>query len=383
MSTRLRIFVPSSAALLTDHQPHGEGLIAWSVFSGLADRGHEVVVCAREVALRSRPSFELVETGPASRWESLEPLAYARRVDHIYRSRSRAARFDVVHWLFPQGPDEVLFAPRGGVPFVIGPHSLPWPAAARKPSARPGDLVRFATRPLFSAAHRRALDAAAAIFVSVPAAASIFPERHRAKARVLPFGVDVSRFAPTPVPSDMNVVFVGRLDEAKGVRDLVESFARARMVLGEGRLILVGDGPDTHWIEAARERLGLNGSLELRGPLPHSGVAEILQRARVVCFPSRGEPFGMALVEAMAAGRPVLAADSGGPQYILRRSALSAGQLVPAGDVTALADALVDLLPDRTRLEAVAAENRRLVVEEFSLERMLTKLEAEFRALAR
>src|SRR5204862_7357867 len=75
MSLGLRVLVPSASALLTDHRPHGEGLIAWDVFSGLAARGHELVVCAREAALRSSPPFEVVETGRASRWESVEPLA--------------------------------------------------------------------------------------------------------------------------------------------------------------------------------------------------------------------------------------------------------------------------------------------------------------------
>lgn len=382
MSLGLRVFVPSASALLTDHRPHGEGLIAWDVFSGLAARGHELVVCAREAALRSSPPFEVVETGRASRWESVEPLAYSRRIDRIYRSRSRDNPFDVVHWLFPQGRDEVLFAPRDGVPFVIGPHSLTWPGVTRKPR-RPGDVVRLAAGPIFSRAYGRALDEAAVVFASVPGAVSAFPQRHRAKVQVLPFGVDETQFSPAPVPSDPTVLFVGRLDEAKGIRTVVEGFARARTVLGQGRLILVGDGPDAAWVESARDRLALNGSLELRGPVPHSAVAEALRQAAIVCLPATGEPFGMALVEAMAAGRAVLASDSGGPKYILRKSTLSASQLLPPGDVHALADALVDLLRDRTRLEAIAAENRRLVEEEFSLGRMLDRLEAKYLELAR
>jgi len=382
MSRGLRIFVPSASALLTDHRPHGEGLIAWDVFSGLADRGHELVVCAREVALGSRPPFETIETGPASRWESVEPLAYARRIDRIYGSRSREGRFDLVHWLFPQGPEEVLFAPGDRVPYVLGPHSLTWPGVTRKPR-RPGDVVRLAAGPIFSRAYGRALDEAATVFVSVPEAVSMFPQRHRVKVQVLPFGVDETQFSPTPVPSDPTVLFVGRLDEAKGVRTLVEGFARARAVLGQGRLILVGGGPDAAWVESARDRLALNGSLELRGPVPHSGVAEALHQATIVCLPATGEPFGMALVEAMAAGRAVLASDTGGPKYILRKSTRRACQLVPPDDVPALADALVDLLRDRTRLEAIAAENRRLFEEEFSLRRMLDKLEAKYLELAR
>jgi glycosyltransferase involved in cell wall biosynthesis len=380
VSKVLRIFVPSSSALLTDHLPHGEGLIAWSILSGLAERGHELVVCARRVALRSRPSFEVVETGYASARESLEPLMYARLVGRIHRTRARSARFDVAHWLFPQGRHELLFAPTDGTPFVIGPHSPEWPAGARTPL--PGDLVRLAARPLFSREHRRSLDAAGVIFVSVPDAASVFPERYRAKTHVLPFGVDARRFAPTPLPSDRTVLFVGRLDETKGVRDVVESFAQARMVLGDARLVLVGEGPDAAWVESARDRLGLNGSLELRGRVPHDRVAEQLQEATLVCLPSRGEPFGMALVEAMAAGRPVLAADSGGPRYILGRSALAARQLVPEGDADRLSDALVELLGDRFGLDALAAENRRLVEEELDLERTLDVLESTYRELA-
>jgi glycosyltransferase involved in cell wall biosynthesis len=366
----LRIFVPSAAALLTDHRGHGEGLIAWNLFAGLAARGHELVVCARRVELEQDPPFEVVETGPASRWESIEPLAYSRVVTRVFERRHRRRPFDLAHWLFPQGAAEVLFS-NSAVPLVIGPHSLAWPSSCAP--RRPGDLVRHMSAPLFGRLHRRALASAAAILVSVREATATVPEEFRSKVRVLPFGIDTAAFELAPLPSTATVLFVGRLDAEKGVRELVEAFADVTARISEARLVDVGDGPERAWLEARRHASGLNGSLELLGPVPHSRIADVMKEASLLCLPSRGEPFGMVALEAMASGRPVVAFDLGGPRYLIDHG--RGGYLVRPGDRDGLVDSLVQLLGDRRRLEEMGRYNRRKVEAELSWEKVLDALE--------
>jgi D-inositol-3-phosphate glycosyltransferase len=366
----MRIFVASAAGLLTDSRAHGEGLIAWQTFSGLAARGHDLVVCTRRAELQSEPPFTAVELGRTSGLESLEPLAYARAVDRTLSRFGGADSFDVAHWLFPQAPDETVWAPPRGLRFVVGPHSLVWPGGRGRP-LRAGDAVRAVARPLFRARRRRAFAAASAVLVSTPAAVSAVPAG--ARTRVVPFGVDASRFTPAPLPAEPTVLFVGRLEPAKGVRDLVEAFARVR-VRG-ARLLLAGDGPEQAWIEAEKERLGLNGSVLLLGAVPHDEVPGLLERAALVCLPSHGEPFGMALLEAMAAGRAVVATSSGGPRFLVDERG---GRLVAPGDPEALAGALAELLDDPALLGRMGRFNRERVERELSLERTLDALEEAY-----
>jgi glycosyltransferase involved in cell wall biosynthesis len=378
MARTLRIFVPSAAGLLTDHRGHGEGLIASSICSGLAARGHELVVCARHVDVDVQPRFQVVETGPASRWESVEPLAYARRTMRLFQRLGGARRFDVVHWMFPQGPEEVLFSPLGSAAFVIGPHSLEWAALSKPP--QPGDLVRRAIGPLYKRMHRRSLAAASAVFVSVPDATSLVPQEFRSKVRVLPFGIDTKSFRPTPLPTRPTVLFIGRLDISKGVRALLPAADRIRSVLPNVRMRVAGDGPAADWLRGEANRLGLADTIELLGPVPHGEVASLLGASSVLFAPSRGEPFGMTVLEAMACGRAVVALDEGGPRYLLDGSSNGSAlrQLVDAGDPDALSDALLNLLRNRERLASIGIANRQRVEARFSLEGMLDTLEEAY-----
>jgi glycosyltransferase involved in cell wall biosynthesis len=233
--------------------------------------------------------------------------------------------------------------------------------------------VRRLSAPLFGRLHRRALASAAAILVSVPEATVTVPEAFRSKVRVLPFGIDTTAFEIASLPSTATVLFVGRLDAEKGIRELVEAFADVIARIGKARLVVVGDGPERTWLEKRQHASGLNGSLELLGAVPHSRIPDVLKEASLLCLPSHGEPFGMVALEAMASGRPVVAYDLGGPRYLIDHG--RGGYLVRPGDRDGLADTLVQLLGDRRRLEDMGRYNRRKVEAELSWGRVLDALE--------
>ena len=214
------------------------------------------------------------------------------------------------------------------------------------------------------------LRGAAAVLLATPDAARAGAAGNE---HLLPPGVDLARFGPSS-PERARIVFAGKLERAKGVRELVRAFAHVRDQLPEAELVLAGDGPERGWIEEEGARLGLNGSMRLLGPVPHEAVPELLAGATVVCLPSYGEPYGMALVEAMAAGRPVVATAAGGPRFLLDPE--QGGRLVPVGDSAALAAALAEVLSDPARAAAMGSFNRAKVEREFSLERALDSLEA-------
>ena len=229
-----------------------------------------------------------------------------------------AARPDVVyaHFLVPSG----LIAALGSrAPLVVTAHgrdvrnvgALPGVAAATRLVVR-----RAATVVCVSDYLRRELE------TKLPSA--------RGKVEVVDMGVDTERFRPD-LATDCYLaspafVCVGALSERKNVVRLADAFAQ----LGEGSLTFVGDGPMRAHVER-RERV------RVVGRVPHHDVPMWLAAADVVVQPSLLEPFGQALVEAMACGRTVVATRIGGPPEFVTQDA---GVLVDPTDVPALARAL-------------------------------------------
>jgi len=167
----------------------------------------------------------------------------------------------------------------------------------------------------------------------------------RGKTEVVSSGVDLERFRVEPAPDGPpRFLCLGSLTERKNVVRLAGAFAR----LGEGTLTFVGDGP----LRAALE--GLPG-VELAGAVPYDEVPARIAAARVVCQPSLVEPFGQALLEAMACGRPVVATRIGGPPEFVPPEA---GVLVDPLDEEALARALAEAakLPCPSPAARAAAE---------------------------
>ena len=125
----------------------------------------------------------------------------------------------------------------------------------------------------------------------------------RGKTQVVDSGVDLDRFRPSP-PPDGPVAFLclGSLTERKNVVRLAQAFE----ALGDGTLTFVGDGP-------LRRELEGRPRVRLLGAVPYERIPGLIADAHVVCQPSLVEPFGQALLEAMACGRSVVATAVGGP----------------------------------------------------------------------
>jgi glycosyltransferase involved in cell wall biosynthesis len=241
-----------------------------------------------------------------------------RRYLGLARATLTAARRfhpDVVysHFLVPTG----LIALAGRAPLVVTAHGRD----VRNVGSTPG--VRAATR---AVVRRAAAVIAVSDYLRRELEAKV-PEA-RGKTEVVSSGVDLDRFRVEPAPDGDAPRFLclGSLTERKNVVRLARAFA----TLGEGTLTFVGDGP------LRRELEGLP-RVELAGALPYDEVPARIAAARVVCQPSLIEPFGQALLEAMACGRPVVATRIGGPPEFVPPEA---GVLVDPADEEALARAL-------------------------------------------
>ncbi|HEX9682302.1 MAG TPA: glycosyltransferase family 4 protein [Acidimicrobiales bacterium] len=177
-------------------------------------------------------------------------------------------------------------------------------------------------------------------------------------------GIDVERFADaTPWPSERpTVFFVGRHEPRKGLRTLIDAMAH----LGDDiELWVGGEGPETKELRALA---GDDERIIWLGRLDDGELARRLRGADVFCAPSTGgESFGIVLLEAMAAGTPIVAGDN--PGY--RRVASDGTQavLVEPEDSRGLADALREVLSDGSRAEALVAAGRARAAE-FAMERL-------------
>ncbi|MGI8801373.1 MAG: glycosyltransferase family 4 protein [Solirubrobacteraceae bacterium] len=374
----LRIFFASAASLLTDHLPSGEGLIAWELLSRLADRGHAVTACADAADLHRAPSFELVLLPNAQRWESLSPYTRPYAIRRAFERRGGSSAYDVVHWLFPQSED-VQFPPTtAACRTVLGPLPRPWGKSDRAFGWRAGDLIRAPLTPSLSRRYARECSATDVLLASLPEVVSTLPRPDAARARVLGFGIDASMYAVTPLPSIPRITFLGRLIENKRVRVLYEAFRTVVQHVEGVELVFVGDGDLRPWLAQRSREDGLGGRVLLAGAVPHDRVGKVLEEASILCLPSAGEPFGMVVLEAMAAGRPVVAVNLGGPRHLVRHGA--GGLLVAPDDPAALAAALIELLSDPERMRAMGQYNRRATEHEWSWDRVLDGLEDAYRS---
>lgn len=306
---------------------------------------------------------------------ALQSRALARAVERW--------RPDVVHQHFAYGSaGAVRAAERTRAPLLVTVHGgdafVPLtPAASRRITGRPA-LTRLKRE--VAAAYRSAtrLLAVSEYLAGIAVRGGADPTRIRVHYQ----GVDTDVFTPVAGerPATPQLLFVGRLTDAKGVFDLVEA---SRAASGAHELVFVGDGPARPALEEAARA---HPHISVLGSLRSQEVRERLRAAHALILPTRvngiaREAAGLVLLEAQACGVPVVAYDSGGTAEMLRDE--ETGWLAPEGDVAALADRLSRVLSlDAAAWGTMSARARRFVVEERSLARSAADLSAIYDEVA-
>lgn len=167
------------------------------------------------------------------------------------------------------------------------------------------------------------------------------------------------------------VLFLGRIEEAKGVFDLLEAAASVAPRFPDLRLVLGGVG-DVETLRRRASELGIAGRIELPGWLGERERQAELDRAAVFCLPSHVEGLPMALLEAMAAGKAVVASRVGAiPEAVVEGEN---GVLVPAQDSGALAVALARVLADAELRQRLGRRARATVEQYYSLDAVGARL---------
>ncbi len=293
------------------------------------------------------------------------PTSYRLTLPVFARTdRERTRDFAIVHAHSPfvTGALALALARRRRIPLVFTYHTQ-LEAYAHYVPFEPR-LVRRAA----AALTQRFANAADAVIVPTPT----MLRRLRALGvttpiAVVPSGIDVAAFAASArgaairaryaIPRDARVVaFVGRLGREKNIESVIDAFAR--MNDETARLLLVGDGPHRARLERRAREAGVAARTTFTGELPRESLPDVYSAADVFAFASRSETQGLVLVEALAAGVPVVALDTPQTRDVLE----DAGELVGEG-TQALAMGLARVLasdPDSPSARERARAARRV-----------------------
>lgn len=362
--TKLRILHINSARTFAGGERHTADLA-----NALQRRGHEVYLATAPQSplvgeLKRLPAQNIFELPLRNALDVQSAIELARRVREqgIEIMHAHVARDYLL---------AVLASKRSNVPLV---------------------LTRHLERPLKSL-HRWTLSRVARVIaVSEAVERSLLEQKifSAEKIRRIANGVDVARFErhaqgfnaegfrrQLGIKARLLVGITGELREHKGQAEFIRAAQRVAREVEDVDFVITGD--DASPRKEYRARLeGLAGELGLQNRIHFTGwladVAELLPALDIFVSASRVEPFGLVMVEAMAAGVPVVATATGGAREIVEEDVT--GKIVPIGDVEAMAGALLALLADETKRRRMGEQARARARSRFSLERMVAETEA-------
>lgn len=193
---------------------------------------------------------------------------------------------------------------------------------------------------------------------------------------VVPPGLDLDDYTPAVGnggPSDHRVLYVGRVVHEKGIRELVAAFAELCDRTENVELLIAGTGYALDETRRSIEEMGLGARVRFLGWVDHDDLRRLYRESCLVVLPSFSEGLPYAMLEAMAAGRPVVCSDVSGMRELVHHG--ENGLLFDIHDPDALREAMERLLSDPPGCERMGARAREYCMSRFSKERWLDDIE--------
>jgi phosphatidyl-myo-inositol alpha-mannosyltransferase len=346
--------------------PGGVNAHVGHLYENLVARGHDVRIISSTHGPQRSSEGDIIRLGYG--WSvptngSIGTLTVSHRYGHLVSEMLDRERFDVLHFHEPFVPFLSLQLLRHSTSVNVATfHAY----SGWSPSYEFGKrmLQRFARR-----LHGRiAVSAAARHFIG-----RYFPGDYK----VIPNGVDLRQYRDaTPFArwrdGTPNILFVGRFESRKGVMYLLRAYRQLRREGYACRLLVVGTGPQEAEVKRYVATRRLTG-VELLGRLSDHDKARAFATADLYVSPATGqESFGIVLLEAMAAGAPVVCSDIHGYKGVVRRN--EQALLVPPKDSQALAAAIAALLRDPARRSRMGESGRERAVQ-FGWENITAKVD--------
>lgn len=362
----------------------GEGGLATSVDfieSVAATRGWETQVFSPRMSRKAAESRQLLNP---STWP--RRIKLAKRSDGVITIGAHLAEFEPIRYqprrvldraldefdvivIVAGSPAAATVSRRSAKPVVLAAASLVSVERARALDTAEGalGLFRTLTTRLVARMDRRALRIPTQVLVLNPWMRQACIDAGARVVKIAPPGVDTRRFCPPVEYVEAGpLVMVARLGDArKDYPTLLRSYAAARDRGLDVPLIVAGRGQLSPADSGLLGSLGIADNVSVLSDLGEPDLVRVLQQASLFVMSSSEEGLGLSIVEGMACGLPVVSTATEGARYVLGDS--SAGELVPVGDVQALAAALVDWVSDSNRRHTASVEARRRATEVFSL----------------
>lgn len=260
---------------------------------------------------------------------------------------------DLVH---AHGTGEHAYAAaESKAPWILTLHGMRFQEVA----LRPGILNRY--RAWRVKKDERAIVGKAKHVISIsPHVQSVFGDCIANPNRVYPIENPISE-AFFQIPNRRQrgqILYVGRINQRKDIMTLLRAFVHVKAQMPEAMLLLAGDGniggePSPYYLEVRHFAVasGLNGSVKFLGNLDDDALLAEYAACSTLVLSSKVETAPMAIMQAMAAGKPVVSTDAGGARYLVKDG--ETGYIVPVQDSKALGDALLRVLSDEAKAEAM------------------------------
>jgi len=336
------------------------------LYENLRQRGHDVRIITSSHGLQRSSEGDVIRLGKGFSMPSngsMGTVTLSPRFISQVRAVLEHERFDLLHFHEPFVPFLSLVVLRESKSVNVGTfHAYGGWSPAYEFGSRA--LGHYASR-----LHGR---------IAVSAAARHFIDRYfPGDYKVIPNGVDAERYGrAVPVArwqdGTPNILFVGRFEPRKGLLDLLKAYRQVRKDGVEARLLLVGGGPQEREARryVATRRMG---GVEFLGRVSDDEKLQLFRTADVYCSPATGrESFGIVLLEAMAAGAPIVASDIHGYKGVVRRG--REALLVPPHEPKDLAAAIERLITDQALADSFRA-NGPARAAEFSWPRVTAKVD--------
>jgi glycosyltransferase involved in cell wall biosynthesis len=195
------------------------------------------------------------------------------------------------------------------------------------------------------------------------------------RVRTLYSGIDLSVFRPLPdLEKEWDLAFMGRLEAMKSVDLFPEMLSLLKSKFPDLKMMMTGEGSLKDKLFAEFEEWGVASMVDFQGVVETENVPVLINKSRVFLYPSRQEPFGLSIVEAMACGVPVVTTDVFGPREIITHS--YDGIAVPPDDVEALAEAVEKLLKDSELRDRISGNALKSVQEKYDIRKHAKQLVA-------
>ncbi|MEK6946822.1 MAG: glycosyltransferase family 4 protein [Nanoarchaeota archaeon] len=216
-----------------------------------------------------------------------------------------------------------------------------------------------------------------------------FPE-YENKVRLIPMGVDTSLFVRKDVKSKFRqyrnqkiILYVGRLNEQKGVDYLIKSLSLVNKKISNSKLLIIGEGAYKKKLQKLAASLSL-ANIEFLGSVPHHKLSDYYNLADVFVLPAvtskiGTEGQGLVLAEAMACGACVIGTETGGIKFLIKNN--QNGLLVAERDEYSLADSIIQVLSDNKLRQKLSKNGIQFVKKNYSWDTIVSKFNNLYREL--